>query len=115
MAALERAPSGIYDVVEDDPGTQGGTVAALANAVGRTSLWVLPRWLLRLALPGDLRRLLARSQRISTARFRDATGWTPSVADQWTGWLRMASAMDLGHAGTRPAQTGHTETGSSRP
>ena len=92
VAACDHAPSGIFDVVEDDPSTQAQALAALAHAVGRKSLWTLPRWLLRLFLPADLRELAARSQRISSARFRDATGWRPAVPDQRVGWLRMAEA-----------------------
>lgn len=87
---LESAPSGIFDVVEDDPFTQSEAVAALAAAVGRTRLWTLPRWLLKLALSTELRELLARSQRISNRRFREATGWHPEVASQRQGWARMA-------------------------
>lgn len=92
VAACDRAPSGTFDVVEDDPSTQAQAQAALAHAVGRKSLWTLPRWLLRLFLPADLRELAARSQRISSARFRDATAWRPTVPNQKVGWLRMAEA-----------------------
>ena len=92
VAALDSRVSGVFDVVEDDPATQAQTMAALAQAVGRRRLRPLPRWLLRLALPGDLRTLLARSQRISNARFRDAAGWRPFVANQQEGWLRMAAS-----------------------
>ncbi|MEM7021181.1 MAG: NAD(P)-dependent oxidoreductase [Pseudomonadota bacterium] len=92
VKALERAPSGVFDVVEDRPATTAETLSALAAAVGRNRLWPLPRWLLRLALPAVLRDVLARSQRISNARFRDATGWQPAVPDPWQGWARMATS-----------------------
>ena len=91
ITALKGPPSGIYDVVEDRPVTQSESLAALAGAVGRRRLRRLPRWLLRVALPADLRRLLARSQRISNARYRQATGWAPAVADQSMGWMRLAA------------------------
>ncbi len=92
VAALGHPASGVFDVVEDDPATQRQMMAALAKAADRRRLHRLPRWLLRLALPRDLRTLLARSQRVSNARFRDATGWAPTVANQQEGWLRMAAS-----------------------
>ena len=102
MAAFDRAPSGVFDVVEDTPCTQAEAIKALAAAVGRTNLWTLPRWLLRLALPADLRALLARSQRISNARFRQATGWQPAVASQAQGWVLMATT-DMPHTASEGA------------
>ncbi|WP_419912180.1 NAD-dependent epimerase/dehydratase family protein [Hoeflea sp.] len=89
VEAVENAPSGVYDVVEDDPSTQQEALDALATAVGRKRLMRLPRFLLRFAVPSDLRGILARSQRISNARFRDMTGWRPEVPSQREGWRRM--------------------------
>ncbi|WP_299615776.1 NAD(P)-dependent oxidoreductase [Pelagibius sp.] len=96
VAALDRAPSGLFDVVEDEPSTQRELRAALAAATGRRRLFPLPRWLLRSALPAETRGLLARSQRVSNTRFRKATGWRPSVPDQRAGWLRMNAACATG-------------------
>ncbi|MEX3008607.1 NAD-dependent epimerase/dehydratase family protein [Hoeflea sp. TYP-13] len=87
--ALERAPTGIYDVVEDIPSTQREAIDALANAVGRKQLFTLPRLLLRFVLPTELRRLVARSQRISNIRFCEVTGWRPEVPSQRIGWQLM--------------------------
>lgn len=89
IAAFEAGLSGVFDVVEDMPATQNEAAQALAEAVGRTRLRPLPRFLLRLALPPDLREILRRSQRISNRRFRDATGWRPSVPSQQDGWRYM--------------------------
>ncbi|WP_169054219.1 NAD(P)-dependent oxidoreductase [Nitratireductor sp. XY-223] len=89
VEAVENAPSGIYDVVEDDPSTQHEALKALAAAVGRKRLTQLPRFLLRLAVPRKLRGILARSQRVSNARFREITGWRPEVPSQREGWRRM--------------------------
>lgn len=92
VKAIENAPTGIYDVVENMPFTQQQAANALATAVGRRKLRALPRFLLHFALPGELRYLLARSQRISNARFRDVTGWRPGVPSQAEGWRRVADA-----------------------
>lgn len=92
VMAVENAPSGIYDVVEDTPFTQKQAASALAAAVGRRKLKALPRFVLHFALPAELRYLLARSQRISNAAFRDATGWRPDVPSQTDGWRLVAAA-----------------------
>ncbi|MDA4844144.1 NAD-dependent epimerase/dehydratase family protein [Hoeflea poritis] len=94
VEAAENAPSGTYDVVEDDPSTQHEAIDALAAAVGRKRLVRLPRFLLRLAVPPELRGILSRSQRISNARFREVTGWRPEVPSQREGWRRMVMAAE---------------------
>lgn len=91
VAALDNAPSGVFDVVEDTPFTQAEAVASLAAAVGRPRLRRLPRWLLRFAVPGNLRTVLGRSQRVSSARFKELTGWQPTVPNQAEGWRRLAA------------------------
>jgi nucleoside-diphosphate-sugar epimerase len=86
LKALDAAPTGVYDVVENTPSTQKESARALAAAIGRSNLYSLPRWLLRIALPAELRQMLARSQRISNTRFRETTGWQPTVPSQREGW-----------------------------
>lgn len=97
VMAVENAPTGIYDVVEDTPFTQKQAASALAAAVGRRKLVALPRFVLHFALPAELRYLLARSQRISNAAFRDATGWRPNVPSQSDGWRLVADAAKGDH------------------
>ena len=92
LSALDGAPSGVYDVTEDDPFTQAQAVRALASAVGRRRLMRLPRWLLRLAADRKVRDLLARSQRVTNARFKQVTGWAPEIPDQGEGWRRIAAS-----------------------
>ena len=91
IAALERAPSGIYDVVDDEPLPRREVNAALAAAVGRRRLVVPPSWLMRL-LGGPVGEILTRSLRISNRRFREATGWKPAVPSIRVGLERVAAA-----------------------
>jgi nucleoside-diphosphate-sugar epimerase len=93
ISALDKAPSGVFDVTEDRPFTQAEAVGALASATGRRKLRRLPRFLLRLAVDGAIRDLLARSQRVRNARFKQATGWAPQVPDQIEGWRRIAKGL----------------------
>lgn len=90
VAALERAPSGVYDVVDDEPLQQRELIAQLARAAGRQRLLAPPRWAVRM-LAGEAGEALSRSQRISNRRFRDATGWAPSVPSAREGFARIAA------------------------
>jgi nucleoside-diphosphate-sugar epimerase len=79
IAALD-APAGTYNVVDAQPPTRGEIDAALAAAVGQPAL--------RPALeevPPAL-ELYARSQRVSSERLRDATGWVARVRAGTDGW-----------------------------
>ncbi len=90
VAALQ-APAGTYNVAEDEPATRAEHASALAAAVGRT-VRPLPAWLgrSRLAEP------LTRSHRLSTARFRHATGWQPHVPEIRADWERVLGSLDEG-------------------
>jgi len=79
------APSGIYNVVDDEPLRQRDLAEALATALGRGRLRFPPRVLMRLG--GSKVEMLMRSQRVSNRRFRDATGWQPGMATAREGFL----------------------------
>lgn len=84
VAALDRGASGVYDIVDDNPLRRAEVAAAMAAVVGRKRLRSLPSWLMRLA-GGPGIDALSRSQRVSNRRFKEATGWTPNVADAHVG------------------------------
>ena len=81
VAALE-APSGVFNVVEDRPLPRVEHAEALATALGTGPLDLA---LAELELPPDFAMML-RSQRISGARFQEATGWRPRLPSAWEGW-----------------------------
>ena len=89
VAALERAPSGVYDIVDDEPLRRGELTVVFARAVGRRRLLRPPLWLARL-LGGEAMMTLARSQRVSNRRFKAATGWVPGVPNARIGLARLA-------------------------
>jgi len=111
LDAVEEAPAGTYDVVEDAPSTQRQSAMALGVAVGRAGLRSMPRWLLHFALPEELRRVLARSHRISNGRFRELTGWRPAVSSQVDGWRLLERAA---HGGTETRRHRSAGSGPSR-
>lgn len=90
VAALEWAPAGVYDVVDDEPLRRGEWSAALARAVGRRRLLGPPARLVRL-LGGEAAAALSPSQRVSNRRFREATGWAPSVPNAREGLARLGA------------------------
>ncbi|HVR43009.1 MAG TPA: NAD(P)-dependent oxidoreductase [Thermoanaerobaculia bacterium] len=74
VAALS-APTGRYNVTDDEPLTNEALFAALAHQLGVPPPRFPPRWSARLA--GSVGTLLSRSQRLSNAAFRKAAGWRP--------------------------------------
>lgn len=68
VAALE-APAGVFDVVDDEPLTKAEVARSFGGRVrfpGRLA-----------AAAGPSMSFMARSQRVSNRRFREATGWAP--------------------------------------
>lgn len=83
VAAL-RAPSGIYNVADDEPVTRSEAGAIVADALGVRSPHTVPK-LVRAASPSS-GKLLMRSLRVSNRRFKEATGWMPahpSIRGAW--------------------------------
>jgi nucleoside-diphosphate-sugar epimerase len=101
VAALERAPSGTYDVVDDQPLQRSELVPLIAHAAGKARLWRLPGWAMGLMLGKDLVAVNSRSQRVSNRAFRQATGWAPQVPSAREGWQRLAE--------TSPVARGHEQ------
>lgn len=85
VAALD-APPGVYNVVEDEPLRRHELVAVLEDVVGR-ELRTPPALLGRI---GPI-RAVARSQRLTNRRLRDATGWAPRYASAREGLRAMMS------------------------
>jgi nucleoside-diphosphate-sugar epimerase len=81
IAAALRVPAGTYNVVDADPATNAEIDAAVAAAVGIRAL--------RPRAPED--GPLARSQRVSSRRLSDASGWAPRVRAGTETWERMAA------------------------
>ena len=90
VSALRRAPSGIYDVVDDDPMQNGENLMELAKAVNRCHLRRMPAPALRWIVGASIMELLARSQRVANQRFKDSTEWAPQVPSARVGWSMIA-------------------------
>jgi UDP-glucose 4-epimerase len=81
IAAALRVPAGTYNVADVDPPTNAEIDSALAAAVGVEGL--------RPRAPQD--GPLARSQRVSSLRFREASGWAPRMRAGTESWAVIAA------------------------
>jgi UDP-glucose 4-epimerase len=81
IAAALRVPAGTYNVVDAEPPTNAEIDAALAAAVGVEAL--------RTRVPQD--GPLARSQRVSSRRLREASSWAPRLRAGTEIWDRIAA------------------------
>ena len=91
VEACTAAPSGVYNVCDDEPLTRRDHRAAFAAAFGYRRLYAAPGWLMRL-VAGSAAGVLTSSQRCSNRRFRDATSWAPQYPDVRVGWRAVARA-----------------------
>ena len=96
VAALD-APTGTYNVA-DEPITKGEWNAAFADAFGlKRKVRATPKLVMKAgkAMVGPL----AASRRVSSARFRDVTGWAPAYPDATVGLKSVAAAWKEQHHG----------------
>jgi nucleoside-diphosphate-sugar epimerase len=85
VAAALQAPTGVYNVGDDEPLTRRAYLDAFSAGLGLHKLLLNPAWVLRL-LAGRASRVLTPSQRCSNHRFRGATGWAPAFPSAREGW-----------------------------
>jgi nucleoside-diphosphate-sugar epimerase len=87
VAAL-HAPSGIYNVVDDQPLPRAEYVDALAHALNVPPPTVRS---VSLELPPTF-SMMSRSLRVSNQRFKETTGWQPQFPSAWEGWEYVVAA-----------------------
>jgi len=87
-ALTQPVPSGIYDIVDDEPLRRGEMFDAVAHAVGRKHLRPLPDLLMRMLI-GTKYDDMHRSLRISNRRFKALSSWQPTVPNARVGWARI--------------------------
>ena len=75
VVAVLDAPSGIYNVSDDEPVTRREYAAVIADAIGVPHPKQLPGWATRLM--GSIGELGSRSERISNHKLRTGTKWWP--------------------------------------
>ena len=94
VAAL-GAPSGAYNVVEDNPVPQSEYAAAFAKELHLPKPRHFPRFLGKLILGGPANYIL-NSARVSNKKFKEATGWSPKYPSIHEGFREVAEVMGDG-------------------
>jgi nucleoside-diphosphate-sugar epimerase len=87
-----NAPSGAYNVVEDDPVTQAEYADTCAEVFGLPKPWRAPRWVAGVMIGGPAKYLM-QSQRVSNKRFKEATGWAPQYPSVREGFRQVADEL----------------------
>ncbi len=101
VAAL-RIGAGTYNVCDDVPVTRQEFARVLAEALGVPAPRQLPSWLSRLG--GRTMELLSRSQRMSNAKLKAATGWAPRWRSVREGIPAAVAALNAGGSAAAPAR-----------
>jgi nucleoside-diphosphate-sugar epimerase len=92
LASLKLA-AGTYNVVDENPFRFKDYLHTLADAVHVPKPFRFPGALGKVTFGGGVWSYLSRSQRVSNARFKKASGWKPSVASVAEGWPIVAAAL----------------------
>jgi nucleoside-diphosphate-sugar epimerase len=90
VAASLTLGSGAYNVVDDEPITARDYALALAKAIKAPRPWTVPVWLFKLVAGRGPASYILRSQRVSNARLKEATGWAPRYPSAREGWRQVA-------------------------
>jgi nucleoside-diphosphate-sugar epimerase len=90
VAAL-GVPGGAYNVADNEPLTRGDWSDSLADALSLPHPRPLPQLVTRLG--GSTTRLLARSLRISNAKLRAVSDWSPQWPSVREGWRAIAPEL----------------------
>jgi nucleoside-diphosphate-sugar epimerase len=91
VAALV-APAGTYNVTDDEPLRMRDYGRAITDAFGFKPPRRVPKWLFRLMGGGPVKYIMS-SQRVSNARFKEATGWSPKYPSAREGYQQIAAEL----------------------
>ena len=94
VVAAVDLPSGIYNVVDDQPMTHAAIGATLASILSVRPPRLLPPWATKLT--GSLGATLARSLRLSNAKLKGASRWRPSALNAADGLRRALLESSIG-------------------
>lgn len=91
-ASLDLA-AGTYNVVDENPVRFKDYLQTLADAVQVPRPFRFPAALGKATFGGGVWSYLSRSQRVSNAHFKKASGWKPSVPSVAEGWPIVAASL----------------------
>jgi 2-alkyl-3-oxoalkanoate reductase len=91
VVASLALPTDVYNVCDDEPLRHRAYADALGDALGVPRPRLPPAWAAYLA--GGMGDMLARSQRMSNAKLRAATGWAPRYRSVREGFPAVVGAF----------------------
>jgi nucleoside-diphosphate-sugar epimerase len=91
VAAL-GVPTGVYNVVDDEPMRRADFVATMAGALVIRTPRIAPRG--AATVLGSRSAVMIRSQRVSNRRFREASGWAPRRPSAREGWPEVVAVIE---------------------
>jgi 2-alkyl-3-oxoalkanoate reductase len=86
--AVERAPAGIYNIVDDDPAEVSVWLPELARTVGAKPPYHVPAWIGRLIIGEAGLLMMTQMRGASNAKVKRALGWQPAHASWRDGFRR---------------------------
>lgn len=92
VAAAVTVPAGIYNVCDDQPVLFAEYLRALAAAAGAKKPLHMPAFLGPMMF-GQAWRYFSRSQRVSNAKLKRTSHWTPEVKSVVEGWPLVAAEL----------------------
>ena len=92
VAAAVNAPAGVYNVCDDEPIIFAEYLRILTSAVGGRKPLRLPGFLGK-TMFGQAWNYFSRSTRVSNAKLKQATGWTPQMKSAREGWPVVVAAL----------------------
>lgn len=92
LVAALNAPSGTYNIVEDNPMSQADYATTCAEELHLPKPRKFPRWLGKLVMGGPANYIL-NSTRVSNKKFKEATGWAPKYPSVREGFREVAETM----------------------
>ena len=101
VAAAVNAPAGIYNVTDDEPVLFREYLRAVADAAGAKKPLRLPGFMGGLIF-GQVWEYFSRSQRVSNAKLKRETDWSPEIKSAVQGWATVVA--DLERKASSPAQ-----------
>jgi nucleoside-diphosphate-sugar epimerase len=78
--AIEGAPAGTYNIVDDDPAEVSTWLPYLADAIGAKRPYHLPTWIGQLAIGEAGVSMMTRVRGSSNEKAKRALGWTPTYS-----------------------------------
>jgi nucleoside-diphosphate-sugar epimerase len=92
VATVVSGAPGIYNVTDDEPLRRTEWARALATAIAVPMPKLMPTWLTKLG--GSGMELLSRSERMTNAKLKAATGWTPRWISAREGLAAAAKTLE---------------------